>query len=274
MQLGIFAKTFAGQDPTTVLNAAKNAGFSCVQYNMACSGLGPMPDSISADVNKAIKAASHDVKIVAVSGTYNMISPLVLTRGFGMARLQVLAKACSAMGTKMITLCTGTRDTQDQWRHHPDNRSNEAWRDLCVEMAKALKMAEKNKVILGIEPELGNVVNSAAKARQLLDEMQSDNLKIVFDAANLFEVCSLDDQRHIVASSIDILAGDIVMAHAKDRNAQGGFTAAGKGVLDYEFYLHCLKAIDFQGPLVTHGLSTDEAPQVAHFLKEKRNGLD
>ncbi len=274
MQLGIFAKTFEGIDPAIVLNKAKISDYACVQYNMACSGLGAMPDQISPEITHAIKAASVDMPIAAVSGTYNMISPLLLTRGFGMARLQVLAKACSAMGTKTITLCTGTRDVEDQWRHHADNNSKEAWHDLCVEMAKALKIAEKNKIVLGIEPELGNVVNSAAKARMLLDEMQSDNLKIVFDAANLFEKCSVDEQRYIIASGIDILGDDIVMAHAKDRDAEGGFLAAGKGVLDYPFYLQCLKTIDFSGPLVTHGLTAAEAPAVATFLKEKINGLD
>jgi sugar phosphate isomerase/epimerase len=269
MQLGIFAKTFAGDNPATVLDAAKHAGFECVQYNMACSGLGAMPDAISADITKAIKMASTDMPIVAVSGTYNMISPLTLTRGFGMARLQVLAKSCAGMGTNVITLCTGTRDATDQWRHHADNNSKEAWHDLCVEMAKALKFAEKNKIILGIEPELGNVVNSAAKARQLLDEMQSDNLKIIFDAANLFEVATLSEQHKIVAQSIDLLAEDIIMAHAKDRDASGNFVTAGTGVLDYDFYLQCLGAIDFDGPLVTHGLTADEAPHVAKFLKAK-----
>ncbi len=274
MQLGIFAKTFAGVDPVVVLNKAKVSGYACVQYNMACSGLGAMPDQISPEITQAIKTASVDMPLAAVSGTYNMISPLLLTRGFGMARLQVLAKACSGLGTKVITLCTGTRDVEDQWRHHADNNSKEAWHDLCVEMAKALKIAEKNKIVLGIEPELGNVVNSVAKAKALLDEMQSDKLRIVFDAANLFETCSMDEQRYIIASGIDVLGADIVMAHAKDRDAVGGFVAAGKGVLDYPFYLQCLKAIDFSGPLVTHGLTAVEAPAVATFLKETINGLD
>ncbi len=274
MKLGIFAKTFEGHEPKIVLDAAKASGFSCVHYNMSCSGLGAMPDVISPDIIKAVRSASSIIDIVAVSGTYNMIHPHVLARGFGLARLQVLAKACAGMGTKVITLCTGTRDADDQWRHHVDNNSKEAWNELCVEMEKALKIAEKNKVILAIEPELANVVNSAAKARLLLDDMQSDRLKIVFDAANLFETCSMEEQHRIVASSIDLLGDDLVMAHAKDRDADGGFVAAGMGVLDYSFYVQCLKAIDFSGPLVTHGLTAAEAPTVATFLKEKINGLD
>ena len=56
------------------------------------------------------------------------------------------------------------------------------------------------------------------------------------------------------------------MGHAKDRTATGDFATAGKGVLDYPHYLARLKAVGFEGPLVTHGLSAREAPGVAAFL--------
>ena len=58
MRLGIFAKTFAGSDPGTVLAASKAAGFAGVQYNMACSGLAAMPDALSAQDVAAVAAAS------------------------------------------------------------------------------------------------------------------------------------------------------------------------------------------------------------------------
>jgi hypothetical protein len=48
MRLGIFAKTFPGNDPVTVMSAARMAGYGAVQYNMACSGLPAMPDAIPA----------------------------------------------------------------------------------------------------------------------------------------------------------------------------------------------------------------------------------
>src|SRR5690606_19191754 len=118
MRLGIFAKTFAGTGPSAVLAAAKAAGFYAVQYNMACSGLPPMPDAIPADVVAAVASASQeeDVPICAVSGTYNMAHPDPAVRAAGLRRLEVLAAACGGMGTRLITLCTGTRDPDDQWR--------------------------------------------------------------------------------------------------------------------------------------------------------------
>jgi sugar phosphate isomerase/epimerase len=268
MRLGIFAKTFDGTTPQTVLQAAKDAGFAAVQYNMACSGLPAMPDALSQNQSKAIAQASTKtgVAIAAVSGTYNMIHPDPAVRATGLRRLSVLIDHAAAIGTGMITLCTGTRDPDDQWRHHPDNTSPAAWRDLLDEMAKACALAEPAGVKLGIEPELANVIDGAARARTLIDTLQSPALAIVLDPANLFEVCPLSEQRDTLSHAIDLLADRIAMAHAKDRTPQGGFATAGKGVVDFPHFLSCLRAAGFDGDLVTHGLTAPEAPGVAAFL--------
>ncbi len=271
MRIGVFAKTFEGADPVTVLAQAKGASYDCVQYNLACSGLPSMPDAIPAGAAEAVAsaAARTGVAIAAVSGTYNMIHPDEAMREAGHRRLAVLAERSHAMSNRLITLCTGTRDPLDQWREHPENDTPEAWRDLLRAMETAIGIADRCDVDLGIEPELANVVNSAEKARRLIDEMRSPRIKIVLDPANLFETTTLDEQRTTVSAAIDLLADRIVMAHAKDRNPDGSFATAGKGVLDYAHYLARLKAIGFTGSLIAHGLAASEAKDVARFLSEK-----
>lgn len=271
MKLGIFAKTFEGTQPGPVLKAVAGAGFVCAQYNMACSGLASMPDAIDEGQARAIAGAAHKagIEIAAVSGTYNMIHPDRAVCEAGHRRLAVLAERSHAMSTRLITLCTGTRDPYDQWKEHPDNGTPEAWRDLLEAMETTIGIAERYDVDLGIEPELANVINSAHKARRLIDEMQSRRIRIVLDPANLFETATLDEQRTTISAAIDLLADRIVMAHAKDRNPDGSFATAGKGVLDYSHYLGCLKAIGFTGSLITHGLAAKEAEDVSRFLSEK-----
>lgn len=268
MELGIFAKTFPGRDPKAVLAAVREAGFTTTQYNLACSGLPSMPDALESSTAHAVHSAATGagVSLCAVSGTYNMIHPDPAVRAQGHARLAVLAAQCQAMGTRLITLCTGTRHATDQWAEHPDNDTPEAWRDLLASMETALQIAERHDVALGIEPELANVVNSATKARRLINELQSDRLRIVLDPANLFEVCSLQAQRDTVSQAIELLADRIAMGHAKDRHADGRFATAGQGVLDYPHYLRALQRAGFRGPLVAHGLEAAEAPAVAAFL--------
>ena len=269
MQLGIFSKTFDGSEPSGVLAALRAAGFSAAQYNMACSGLAAMPDAIDAATAQAVAQAAqqHGVHLAAVSGTYNMVHPDPAVRAAGHARLAVLAAACAGLGTRLITLCTGTRDAQDQWRAHADNDSPAAWRDLLASMEIAVGIADRHGVDLGIEPELANVVSSAPRARALIDQLGSARLRIVLDPANLFEVATLAEQRSTVAQAIDLLADRIALGHAKDRRVDGSFATAGTGVLDYPHYLACLQRAGFDGPVVTHGLAASEAAGVASFLQ-------
>src|SRR5207247_1417042 len=101
-----------------------------------------------------------------------------------------------------------------------------------------------------------NVVASARKARRLLDELKSPRLKIVMDAANLFQAEDLSRMRETLDEAFDLLGGDIVIAHAKDIQRAGELrhVAAGKGLLDYDHYLLLLNACGFAGPLILHEL--------------------
>ena len=269
MRLGIFAKTFPGTEPAAVLAQVRAANFDAAQYNMACSGLPSMPDGIAPETAGGIADAAQKtgIALCAVSGTYNMAHPDPAVRADGLRRLGVIAAACGTMGTKLVTLCTGTRDSQDQWRRHPDNGSAEAWADMRAEMEKAAALAERFSIRLGIEPELANIVDSAQKAKRLIGEIGSPALRIVLDPANLFEQTTLPEQRRIVSEAVDLLTERMVMGHAKDRGRDGSFVAAGQGVLDYPHYLSWLARAGFDGDLVAHGLSAEEAPGVAAFLR-------
>lgn len=271
MQIGIFAKTFPGSDPDTVFGALRAAGFSAVQHNWACSGLASVPEAISDDAQADVvrAAAKYGLQMAAVSGTVNLIHPDLAVRQQCIANLKTVIRSAPAIHAPVVTLCTGSRNADDQWADHPDNQTPEAWADLLAALEQLLPVAEEAGVKLGVEPELANVINSAEAAKRLIDELQCDAVTIVFDPANLFEIASLDEQQHIIAEALERLAGHIGMAHAKDRTADGGFTTAGQGLLDYPFFLKGLRNVGFNGPLITHGLSADDALGVATFLSEQ-----
>jgi len=269
MQLGIFAKTFAGVTPMTVLEAARDAGYDSVQYNMACSGIGSLPPEVPDAASGAVRSASQDtgVGIAALSATYNMIHPDLDKRAAGRASFTAIAAQAHTMGTRLMTLCTGSADAQDQWRDHPENRSAASWNTMMSEFEALIAIAERHDLLLGVEPELANVIDSAEAALRLIREAQSDRIRIVLDPANLCEVAAPEERRRITAKAIDLLGGHIVMAHAKDRHADGSFATAGTGVVDFADFIYRLKAAGFDGPLVTHGLAAAEAPGVATFLR-------
>jgi sugar phosphate isomerase/epimerase len=271
MKLGIFAKTFAGEDPRSVLDAARAAGYTAVQYNMACSGLGPLPELISAETAARVRTASIDtgVEIAAISATYNMIHPDISKREAGRGSFEAIAANAHQMGSKLLTVCTGSRDAEDQWRHHPENESEDAWHEMIAEFRLLLDIAERYDILIGVEPELANVVSSPARAMKAIDELGGYRVRIVFDPANLFEVETDVRRREIIEDAVTLLARHIEIAHAKDRNADGSFATAGKGVVDFGHYVAALHKAGFKGALVTHGLSAREAPEVADLLSRE-----
>jgi sugar phosphate isomerase/epimerase len=272
--LGIFAKTFPRPTLAENLDAVRSHGLGVVQYNLACAGLASLPERIEQRLAQRIgAAASRRIRIAAVSGTYNMIDPIRERRDAGMRRLGELAGACALLGTRIITLCTGTRDPDDMWRGHPANGRPDAWADLLRAMEQALRIAEDHDLWLAVEPETANVVDSPARAARLLDELRTPRLKIIIDPANLFRVGNLPYQRSILEAAFDLLGPDIVLAHAKDIRVVDGtihHVAAGTGLLDYPYYLGLLRHLPV--PLIVHGLAEAEVERALAFLRRAQAG--
>ena len=273
MTPGIFAKIFARPTVAEVFRAVARHHLRSVQFNFASAGLPSLPDEIDPALAKRIRkaAAEQRIAIEAVSGTFNMIHPDAKQRRDGLHKLGIIAGACESLDTRMITLCTGTRDAENMWRHHQQNDSPEAWRDLLVSLTKALTIADKFDLLLGVEPEIGNVVSSAEHARRLLDELRSPRLKIVIDPANLFRPADLPRMDEIMDEAFDLLGGDLAMAHAKELSADGhaGSLPLGSGALDWNRYLSLLRASQFKGPLIMHGFEEQDVAASVKFLRDE-----
>ena len=278
IQIGILLGTFAGPTLEARLDAVKACGLDCVQMSLDCAGLPAMPDEIASELAGRIRreAAARGITIASVQGTFNMSHPDAEHRRTGLRRLRVLAEACPQLGTSKIHLCTGTRDRENMWRRHPDNDLPEAWRDMAACVREAADIARQAGVVLGFEPEVNNVVDSAQKARRLLDEIGSPHLKVTMDAANLFHAGELPRMKEMLDEAFALLGKDIVMAHAKDLDHDGdaGHMAAGQGKLDYDRYLSLLHAYGFKGPLLLHGLSEAQVPGCVAFFRRKSARMD
>jgi sugar phosphate isomerase/epimerase len=276
MEIGIMAKTFARPDLEGVLDAVRAHGFRSIQFHLTCAGLPLLPDRLEPMACDRIhfEMARRGIAMAAVSGTFNMIHPDPEVRRSGLRRLEVLAAACRQLGTRTITLSTGTRDPDDMWRRHPGNDAPEAWQDMLQSIREAARIAARHDVILAFEPEVSNVVDSARKARRLLDEIGSDHLKVVIDAANLFHAGELPRMREIIDEAFELLEKDIVLAHAKDlsRDGEAGHQAAGTGLLDYDHYIDRLAGSGFQGSLILHSLTEEQIEACTKFILKKGRG--
>lgn len=278
MQIGIMSRTFARATLEAELDAVANHGIRCMQFGFSSVGVTELPTHIDSGLCDRIREdmAARNITITALGGTYNMIHPDLQQRADGLRNLRVLAAACERLGTSMITLCTGSRDPDNMWRRHPDNDTPEAWEDLVVSMRQAVEVAEEYQVTLAFEPEVANVVDSAIKARRIIEQIGSPYLKVVMDGANIFHAGELPRMREMLDEAFALLGEHIAFAHAKDldRDGEAGHLAAGKGLLDYDQYLALLNDVDPDIPIVLHGLSEAEVDGCVAFLREKIEAIN
>ena len=271
MQVGVFAKTFPGDHPTNVLMASKAAGFNSVQYNMSCSGLESLPATIANKTAREVQraAAASSIQIVAVSATYNMTDPDLERRQSGRRGFKAIAENAEQMGSNLLTVCSGSMDPNDKWKRHRANDDPETWIEMCREFEKILSYAEQYNILIGVEPEHANVVSSSHKAQRLLHEFPGSRIRIVFDPANILEDVPQENQQQTIDEALDLLGPKITLAHAKDRDLEGEVVPAGVGFIDWDHVLRGLSNIGFDGPLIAHGISAKDAPQVAKFLAQQ-----
>jgi sugar phosphate isomerase/epimerase len=269
MDLGIFELVFPRPTLAETLDAVVGHGLSHIQFDLASAGLPTIPLDVPPDIASHIRQECdvRDITIAAVSGTYNMIHPDPRIRDEGLASLRAIAAACHAIGTRLITLCTGTRNVDSMWRAHPDNDSADAWQDLIASLADALTIADEHDVTLAFEPEPANVVNSAARGRELILEMSHPRLKVMMDVANIVATDRSRPPEAVLDEAFDLLGDHVVVAHGKDLSAEGAFCPAGQGIVPWDHCLTLFHAIGFNGPLILHSLHEDEADEVIRYMR-------
>jgi sugar phosphate isomerase/epimerase len=272
IEIGIFSRTFTRTTLEQVLDAVGAHGLSHVHFNLNSAGVANLPEEIGDHLCARIRRTfeTRGFVMTSISGTFNAIHPDARQRELDTRRACRIIESCRSMGTSTVSLCTGSRDPLDMWRRHPDNQLPDAWQDLLATLGRLLPVAESSGVILGIEPETNNVVDSAVKARRLLDELRSPNLKIIMDGANLFEGLEVDRMQDVLTEAFDLLAADIVMVHAKDITGDPTHThqAAGTGKLDWNTYCRLLKQNNYAGVVILHNLREAEVKTSIAFLED------
>jgi sugar phosphate isomerase/epimerase len=266
--IGILTRIFERSTVEDVFTAIAGQEIRTVQFSFLSAGLAALPSSVEPEMVERIRSAAeaNAISIDAVSGTFNVIDPDRARLDGNMARFSEVLKAAEMLGSPYVTLCSGTRDLNDMWRAHPENSSSEAWKDLIASLEPMLVAAELRNVTLLVEPEPGNVISSAKRARCLLDEMQSPRLGILFDAANL--VAESTDLSRTMAEAFDLLGPDIKLAHAKELSAEGPGGVPGTGRLDWHAYIEGLQARRYRGPLMLHGFDEKDVPAAVSFLRD------
>jgi sugar phosphate isomerase/epimerase len=269
MYTAIFSRTYAMKNVAEVIGAAAIDGYEGIQANLSSAGLASLPDAVppGVAVQFATEARARGIRLAALSGTYNMAHPDAKVREASRAGFQNVVSAAREMGTPTVTLCTGSRDPHDMWKFHPENDSDEAWKDLRSELEFALRVAQEAGIRLAIEPEPANVICDAGAAKRILNEMASSHLGILLDAANLLTPETLSRQNEVIEEATGLLGDALLLAHAKDIDSSGKVVAPGEGEVNLMVFAGALRRVGYDDALVAHGFAAEKAGVAAKVLQ-------
>ena len=106
----------------------------------------------------------YNIKLAAMSGTFNLLDDERFEEN--LKKAEYLMQACEALRIPVLTLCTGTKSKESMWTWHPENGTEEVWNIMKEKLDKLISAAEKYKIILGIEPEISNVISTPSKGQE------------------------------------------------------------------------------------------------------------
>jgi sugar phosphate isomerase/epimerase len=284
MRIGICSSDFDASDTDGLFAKMRNLGFASTQ--LAFSSVGEImetgfvptgqieiPGKVKPDIIDRVRKSAefHKIEIMAVNGTFNMAHPDESVRSEGISRFRNHAEAVSNLGVKYISLCSGTRFKDYLWSYHQDNSTPEAWSDMVDCVKRCVDSAEKHGVVLAVETEASNIVDTPEKARKMMDEVGSPNLKMIMDCANLFHggEAKRENVRRIVKHAFDVFGDDVVIAHGKDlceslKSDEIRFCPTGEGILDFNQFIDLLNEHNYRGDMLLHGIY-DESKMPAGY---------
>lgn len=276
MKIGVCSTDFESDTIDKIFQKMASFGFRATQFSYVSVGEDEMLKNVREEMIEEILAASrkYDVEITAVNATFNMTNPDKDILAECIRRMEFMCRANQMLGCDILTLCTGSMNTESMWRYHPDNESPEAWDKMIGTMSRVAEIADNYHMYLAMETEASNIVSTPEKARRAMDQVGYSRLKMIIDCANLFHVGTA--HRENVAATVrhafDCFGDDIILAHGKDIAESEGieFAPVGEGIVDYDLFLQLLKEHSYEGNMIVHGIYKEElmSPCVA-FISRK-----
>ena len=192
-----------------VFTRIKQDGWDCTQlaFKKLIEGVSSYED-VSPELVKEVQAAMKEVPLdVAVLGTYVELGALDdVKRGKEVADFISQISVCKTLQIP----CMGSETTSIS-RLPAGVTHDDALKVLLKSLETIMPEAERQGVNVALEPVWLHTMNSVETTRRVLDSIQSPNLKIIFDPANLMGPEWVEKQDVLYGRAMESW-GELVMA--------------------------------------------------------------
>ena len=268
--LGVRGHDYGKGNVKDIFSHIKQDGWECTQlaFKKLVAGVTSYAD-VTPEIVTEVLDAMRNLKLdVAVLGTYVELGSLDSDkRKNDVADFISQIPICKALGAS----CIASETTYFDYMNPALNR-NEGLNALLTSLETIMPEAERQGVIVALEPVWFHTMNTVEVTRQIIDNVSSPNLKIVFDPANLLSPKWLNKQDELYRRAIDCWGEFIAAVHYKGlhRIEQGYHPCSlEESVVDYRAVFSALRDIPQQSiPLLREEAVPEFAKQDQKFIKQ------
>ena len=223
-----------------LLPLVRAKGFTCVHMALTKSMKETpcTPSSLTPGYAGWLKRqlAKNELDIAVLGNYLNLAHPDPNAITQAQEKYYAHLRFASLLGCGMVGTETGAPNPE--YKFCPECRSDEALATFIKNLKPVVRCAEQFGVIIAIEPVAKHIVWNPKRCRQVLDEIGSHNLQVLFDPVNLLSLENMDHADEVIHEAIELLGKDVAMVHLKDylpEDAGGQLKAAapGHGGMDY-----------------------------------------
>jgi len=236
------------------------------------------PEAITPDRARQIGSMFADAGLDLVEyGRYhtNLIHPDAQVRRENIADLKAAVQVARAAGCMAVITGAGSRNPGGAWWPHPDNYAPETLERLVDSLRQAVKPAEDEGVLLGLEGSALTPLRDAQTTRAVLDAVGSPALRAHLDPVNWITWDTIFCTGQAVVSMFETLGPErMLSAHNKGVTAENKVgvhisetvTGAPDDIFDHAAILRVASQMPSDFYLVIEHLSLEQMPAARRHL--------
>lgn len=218
MQFGIRLHDAVQAPVEERLKIVKEQGFTCahVALSKVISENSVAPQALTPGYAMYLKRLFDKNELdCAVLGCYlNLANPDAAQLKAIQEKYMANIRFAAHLGAGVVGTETGAPNVE--YRFEEACWNEESLQIFIKNLRPVVKYAEQMGVLMAIEPVVRHIVCNPVRARRVLDEIGSPNLRIILDPVNLLESYNYEKQDEIIDEAIDLLGKDVAVLHVKD----------------------------------------------------------
>jgi sugar phosphate isomerase/epimerase len=259
LKLGVTSPVYSrGKTYAEAAQLTRDGGFDGVQLSLMFEDAKFYPyrpdldlDELTPEVRGDILRAhtDRDLEIFCLSAYTNLAQPYGDGRTAAIEYMKSLIRMAKDFGTNAVVTEAGTRGMA-------------AYERCVAGFQEVMEVAEAEGVFICIEPSYRQAVPNSYTAAGLIQDVGSDNLKVLLDPANILCYDAVDRM-------FDVLGDHIIYGHAKDcivdEKGDPTFPSAGQGMVPYHRFIELL--LEYEVPvLIIEYANPENIDEVHEFL--------